>query len=108
MSTPQPELHRARRFPVRTLGAVSASVLAFPLATATSDAGSFPYPKPTRALPSALDVAPNYQKGTRCLTENQPGAVAFANLTTPRTGTARTASCASALRSTARDAPWTG
>ncbi|HYN66464.1 MAG TPA: peptidoglycan-binding protein [Ornithinibacter sp.] len=80
MSTPQPELRRARRFPVRTLGAVSASVLAFPLATATSEAGSFPYPKPTRALPSALDVAPNYQEGTRCLTENQPGAVAFAKL----------------------------
>ena len=80
MSTPQPEPRTERRFPVRTLGAVSASVLAFPLASATSDAATFPHPTPTKALPSALDLAPGYQKGTRCLTENQPGAVAFAKL----------------------------
>ena len=80
MSTPQPEPRTERRFPVRTLGAVSASVLAFPLASAPSDAGTFPYPKPAKALPTTLDVAPGYQKGTQCLTESQPGAVAFAKL----------------------------
>lgn len=80
MSTPQPEPRTERRFPVRTLGAVSASVLAFPLVAASSDAATFPYPTPTRTLPSALDVAPGYQKGTQCLTESQPGAVAFAKL----------------------------
>ena len=80
MSTPQPEPRTERRFPVRTLGAVSASVLAFPLASAPSDAATYPYPKPTKALPTALDVAPGYQQGTRCLTESQPGAVAFAKL----------------------------
>ena len=80
MSTPQPQPRTERRFPVRTLGAVSASVLAFPLATAPSDAGTFPYPKPVKPLPTTLDVAPGYQKGTQCLTESQPGAVAFAKL----------------------------
>jgi len=65
---------------VRTVGAVSVSVLAFPLVAASSEAATFPYPKPSRTLPSALDVAPGYQKGTLCLTQNQPGAVAFAQL----------------------------
>ena len=82
MSTPQPhsQPRTERRLPVRTVGAVSVSVLAFPLAAASSDAATFPYPKPSRTLPSALDVAPGYQKGTLCLTQNQPGAVAFAQL----------------------------
>jgi len=62
------------------VGAVSVSVLAFPLVAASSEAATFPYPKPSRTLPSALDVAPGYQKGTLCLTQNQPGAVAFAQL----------------------------
>ncbi|HWO50904.1 MAG TPA: peptidoglycan-binding protein, partial [Ornithinibacter sp.] len=62
------------------MGAVSVSVLAFPLVAASSEAATFPYPKPSRTLPSALDVAPGYQKGTLCLTQNQPGAVAFAQL----------------------------
>ena len=65
---------------MRTVGAVSVSVLAFPLVAASSEAATFPYPKPSRTLPSALDVAPGYQKGTLCLTQNQPGAVAFAQL----------------------------
>ena len=80
MSTAHPEPRSERRFPARTLGAVSASVLAFPLASAPAGAATFPYPTPTRTLPTALDVAPPYQKGTLCLTENQPGAVAFAKL----------------------------
>ena len=80
MSTPQPEPRSERRFPVRTLGAVSVSVLAFPLVASPAHAGTIPYPKPSRTLPAALDVAAPYQKGTQCLTENQPGAVAFAKL----------------------------
>lgn len=87
MSTPQPELRRERRMPVRTIGAVSASVIAFPLLTAPAEAATFPYPKPSRTLPSALDVAAPYQEGTRCLTENQPGAVAFAKLLNATYGT---------------------
>ncbi|MGL4743095.1 MAG: peptidoglycan-binding domain-containing protein [Dermatophilaceae bacterium] len=59
---------------------MSASVIAFPLVGSTAGAASVPVPRPTRALPSALDVAPPYQKGTRCLTEAQPGPVAFAKL----------------------------
>ena len=50
--------------PVRTLGAVSASVLAFPLVGARRpSAATIPYPKPTRTLPSALDVAPALPEG---------------------------------------------
>ena len=80
MSTPQPEPRRERRVPVRTLGAVSASVLAFPLASVHRRRRDVPLPDADETLPCALDVAPGYQKGTRCLTENQPGAVAFAKL----------------------------
>ena len=87
MSTPHPELRRERRLPVRTIGAVSASVLAFPLLASTAQAATYPYPKPSRTLPAALDVAAPYQEGTRCLTENQPGAVAFAKLLNTTYGT---------------------
>lgn len=80
MPSAQAEPRRGRRLPVRTIGAVSASVLAFPLVAGSADAATIPYPKPTKALPSALDVAAPYQKGTQCLTYNQPGAVAFAKL----------------------------
>jgi peptidoglycan hydrolase-like protein with peptidoglycan-binding domain len=80
VSLSHPESRRERRIPVRTLGAVSASVIAFPLATAPAGGAIFPTPKPVQPLPTALDVAPGYQKGTQCLTENQPGAVAFAKL----------------------------
>ncbi len=74
----QPGPH-SRGFPVRTLGVVSASVIALPL-MATGAQAAIPTPKPTRTLPNALDVAPPYQKGTRCLTSPQPGPVAFAKL----------------------------
>ena len=76
--------------PVRTIGAVSASVIAFPMfaaAAAPASAATIPYPKPSRTLPAALDVAAFYQEGTRCLTENQPGAVAFAKLLNATYGT---------------------
>ena len=65
MSTPQLEPRSERRFPVRTLGVVSASVLAFPLVAAPAQAAAFPHPTPAHPLPSALDVAPGYQKGTQ-------------------------------------------
>ncbi|MGG5257993.1 peptidoglycan-binding domain-containing protein [Phycicoccus avicenniae] len=80
MTLPSPDASTLRRVPVRTLGALSASVIALPLAGGTAQAASIPLPKPSRALPSALDVAPPYQPGTLCLTEDQPGPVAFAKL----------------------------
>ena len=80
MSTPLSEARPARRVPVRTLGALSVSVLALPLGAARAEAATYPYPKPPVTLPSALDVAPPYQKGTMCLTYNQPGAVAYAKM----------------------------
>jgi peptidoglycan hydrolase-like protein with peptidoglycan-binding domain len=87
VSTPQPELRRERRMPVRTIGAVSASVIAFPMLASSAQAAPIPYPKPSRTLPAALDVAAFYQEGTRCLTEDQPGAVAFAKLLNTTYGT---------------------
>ncbi|MBD3782537.1 MAG: peptidoglycan-binding protein [Micrococcales bacterium] len=80
MSLPSPDQPSTRRVPVRTLGALSASVLAFPLVAGSADAAAIPYPQPAKPLPSALDVAPPYEPGTQCLTENQPGPVAFAKL----------------------------
>ncbi|WP_051750354.1 peptidoglycan-binding domain-containing protein [Phycicoccus jejuensis] len=80
MSLPHVDAPTNRRLPVRTLGALSASVIAFPLAAGTAEAATLPLPKPSRTLPSALDVAPPYQPGTLCLTENQVGPVAFAKL----------------------------
>ena len=80
MSLPRTARPALRRVPIRTIGAVSASVIALPLGAAAAHAGSVPVPQPSRTLPSALDVAPPYQAGTRCLTEEQPGPVAFAKL----------------------------
>ncbi|MBM6402956.1 peptidoglycan-binding protein [Phycicoccus sp. CSK15P-2] len=80
MSLPKPESLPSWRGPVRVLGALSATVVALPLAGGSAQAASVPLPKPSRSLPSALDVAPPYQKGTRCLNESQPGPVAFAKL----------------------------
>ncbi len=81
MSTLQHVSLRDRRLPARTLGAVSASVLAFPLMGSPAQAATtIAYPSPPQPLPSALDVAPPYQKGTLCLTYNQPGAVAFVKM----------------------------
>ena len=60
----------------------------FPCSRRTAQAAhDLPYPKPSRTLPAALDVAAFYQEGTRCLTENQPGAVAFAKLLNATYGT---------------------
>ncbi len=87
MSTPQLAPRHERHLPLRTLGAVSASVIAFPLFTSPAQAATIPFPKPSRTLPSALDVVAPYQKGTRCLTVNQPGAVAFAKLLNATYGT---------------------
>jgi peptidoglycan hydrolase-like protein with peptidoglycan-binding domain len=87
VSTPAFEPRRERRLPVRTIGAVSASVIAFPLLASPAQATTYPYPKPSRTLPAALDVAAPYEEGTRCLTENQPGAVAFAKLLNETYGT---------------------
>ncbi|MBM6400975.1 peptidoglycan-binding domain-containing protein [Phycicoccus sonneratiae] len=80
MTLPSPDPSPLRRVPVRTLGALSASVIVLPLAGGTAEAATIPLPKPDRTLPSALDVAPPYQPGTLCLTENQVGPVAFAKL----------------------------
>ncbi len=91
MSTPQPEfrpaLRPARRIPARTIAAVSAAMIAFALLTSPAQAAAIPYPKPSRTLPAALDVVAPYQKGTLCLTVNQPGAVAFAKLLNTTYGT---------------------
>ena len=87
MSLPSPDQPSARRLPVRTLGALSASVIALPLASGAADAATIPLPKPSRALPTSLDVAPPYEPGTQCLTENQPGPVAFAKLLNATYGT---------------------
>jgi peptidoglycan hydrolase-like protein with peptidoglycan-binding domain len=80
VSTPQLAPRHARHLPLRTLGAVSASAIALPLFASSAQAATIPFPRPSRTLPRALDVAPPYQKGTRCLTVNQPGPVAFAKL----------------------------
>ena len=80
MTLPSLDPSTTRRVPLRTLGVLSASVIALPLAGGTAQAASIPLPTPSRALPSALDVAPPYLPGTMCLTENQPGPVAFAKL----------------------------
>ncbi len=87
MSTPQLAPRPERHLPLRTLGAVSASVIAFPLFSSPAQAATIPFPKPSRPLPAALDVAAFYQKGTRCLTVNQPGPVAFAKLLNATYGT---------------------
>ncbi len=87
MSTPLLAPRHERHLPLRTLGAVSASVIAFPLFSSPAQAAAIPFPKPSRPLPAALDVAAFYQKGTLCLTVNQPGAVAFAKLLNTTYGT---------------------
>ncbi len=88
MSLPLPNLPARRdRRTARTVGALSASVLAFPLVGGTAEAATIPYPTPSRALPSALDVVIPYQRGTLCLTEAQPGVLAFARLLNATYGT---------------------
>ena len=82
MSTPQPEPRAERRVPVRTLGAVSASVLAFPLVGADVPGRRDHSPtRSRRARCRAPSTSPRRTRRARCcLTENQPGAVAFAKL----------------------------
>ncbi|WP_353950844.1 peptidoglycan-binding protein [Knoellia sp. S7-12] len=74
------------RGPVRALGAVSVSLLSIPLglsfaggSASAALATSVP-PPPTKSLPSALDIAPKYQEGYRCLSGDLPGPTAFAQL----------------------------
>ncbi|QNN50006.1 hypothetical protein H9L10_02700 [Phycicoccus endophyticus] len=87
MTLPSTDPTPVRRLPLRALGAVSASVIALPLAAGAAHASSIPLPQPSRKLPRALDVAPSYQPGTMCLTQNQPGPVAFAQLLNATYGT---------------------
>jgi peptidoglycan hydrolase-like protein with peptidoglycan-binding domain len=88
VSLPLPNLpSRRERRGARALGAVSASVLAFPLVGGSAQAATIPFPKPSTPLPSALDVVIPYEKGTLCLTETQPGVIAFAKLLNATYGT---------------------
>ncbi len=87
MSTSDLLPRHGRQLPLRLLGAVSASAIALPLFASSAQAATIPFPKPSRTLPSALDVAAPYQKGTLCLTVNQPGPVAFAKLLNATYGT---------------------
>ncbi len=88
MSLPLPHLPLLReRRVARTVGAISASVIVLPFIGGAAEAASVPYPKPKQPLPSALDVITPYQKGTRCLTETQPGVLAFARLLNATYGT---------------------
>ncbi len=73
---------------LRALGAASVPA-AFPamlLSAAPAQAASIP-PPPTKKLPTALDIAPSYQAGTRCLTKALPGPVDFAKLLNAHYGT---------------------
>ncbi len=80
MSLPLPHAPNLReRRVARTVGAISASVVMLPFVGGTAEA-AVSYPKPSQPLPNALDVLTPYQKGTRCLTETQPGVLAFAKL----------------------------
>jgi peptidoglycan hydrolase-like protein with peptidoglycan-binding domain len=63
----------------RALGVITIPALTVPLAAAGADAATVPKP-PTKALPSALDVAPPYQAQRLCDPTAKPGVLAFANL----------------------------
>ncbi|KRE43718.1 peptidoglycan-binding domain-containing protein [Knoellia sp. Soil729] len=78
---------------VRTLGAVTASLLSIPLGLSLAGgsasaalAASVP-PPPTKPLPQELDIAPKYQEGYRCLSGDLPGPTAFAKLLNSTYGT---------------------
>ncbi|KQU69396.1 hypothetical protein ASD62_16270 [Phycicoccus sp. Root563] len=64
---------------VRALGVLSIPVLTVPLAMADAQAASVPKP-PSKALPSALDLASPYQAQRLCDPVAKPGVVAFATL----------------------------
>ena len=67
-------------FAARALGAITIPVITVPLAAA-AEAATVPKP-PTKALPSALDIAPPYQGQKVCEPTAKPGVVAFAQLMT--------------------------
>jgi peptidoglycan hydrolase-like protein with peptidoglycan-binding domain len=64
---------------VRAFGVLAIPVLTVPVGMATADAATLPKP-PTKALPSALDVASPYQAQRLCDPQAKPGVVAFAKL----------------------------
>jgi len=63
----------------RALGVLSIPVLTVPLAAASAQAATVPRP-PSKALPSALDVASPYQAQRLCDPVAKPGVTAFAQL----------------------------
>ncbi|KRE57122.1 peptidoglycan-binding protein [Phycicoccus sp. Soil748] len=63
----------------RALGVLSIPVLTVPLAAAGAQAATLPKP-PSKALPSALDVASPYQAQRLCDPVAKPGVTAFAKL----------------------------
>ncbi len=73
---------------LRALGAFSAPMVlpAMFVVAAPAHATTIPSP-PTKTLPSALDIAPPYQPGTRCLTTALPGPLDFARLLNVHYGT---------------------
>ncbi len=74
-------------FAVRALGALTVPVITLPL-VGSAQAASVPKP-PTKALPSALDIAPPYQGQKLCDPTAKAGVLAFAQLMTThyKTGT---------------------
>ena len=64
---------------VRAFGVLAIPVLTVPVGMASADAATLPKP-PTKALPSALDVASPYQAQRLCDPQAKPGVVAFAKL----------------------------
>ena len=66
---------------VRALGVLAIPVLTVPVGAATADAATAVSPKPpTKALPSALDIASPYQAQRLCDPNAKPGVVSFAKL----------------------------
>ncbi len=73
---------------LRAISVISAPAVlpAMFLSAAPAQASTIPAP-PSRTLPSALDIAPPYQAGTRCLTKALPGPLDFAKLLNTTYGT---------------------
>ncbi|SES43308.1 Peptidoglycan-binding (PGRP) domain of peptidoglycan hydrolases-containing protein [Pedococcus cremeus] len=66
-------------FATRAFGVLSVPVLGVPLVAGAAQATTVPRP-PTKALPSALDIAPPYNGQKVCDPHAKPGVVAFAEL----------------------------
>jgi len=64
---------------VRAVGVLSIPMISAPLFAATAQAAGIPAP-PTKALPSALDVASPYEPQRTCDPTAKPGVLAFAEL----------------------------